>query len=366
MSEEVLEQIISSYMTTSQMQYGFGWQGGEPTLMGVDFFRRVIELQKKHGRDGSSVANGLQTNAVLIDDEFAAHLAKYNFLTGVSIDGPPEMHDRFRLRADGYGSHADVLRGIGCLKRNKAEFNALTLVSSANIAKGKEVYNYLLDIGIDYHQYIPCVEFDPQGNPMPWTIGPEAWGDFLCEVFDEWMHGGVGKVSVRLFDSIFNLLAAGVRGLCHMCGDCRQYFVVEHNGDVYPCDFFVTPELKLGNVTADSWEELQASSKYETFGKQKVEWNDECDSCGYLTYCAGDCLKHRMYSMDSSPDKQSWLCKGWKQFFAHSLDRFKALVCQFRENSALHIPHSALKGVGRNDPCPCRSGLKYKKCHGAG
>ena len=310
MPDKVLVQMISSYMKTEQKQYAFGWQGGEPTLMGVDFFRRVTELQQKYGRSGALVANGLQTNATLIDKEFAKHLAKYKFLVGVSLDGSENIHNRYRITADGHESYTDVLRGIEHLKQNNVEFNILTLVTSANVKKAKEVYSFLCDMGFFYHQYIPCVEFDDKGHPMPFSINGEEWGDFLCEIFDEWIREDTRKVSVRLFDSILTLIVDGVYNVCHMGDNCCQYFVVEHNGDIYPCDFFVESNKKLGNIMNDSWEELQNSPKYIEFGRKKALWNEGCNHCEYLKYCSGDCLKHRLYKRDNSKDL-SLLCKGW-------------------------------------------------------
>ncbi|MCD6351935.1 MAG: radical SAM protein, partial [Armatimonadetes bacterium] len=170
MSPEVAERMIASYLATDQPQYVFGWQGGEPTLMGLDFFRLVTELQMRYGKPGAGVSNGLQTNATLITDDFARHLARYNFLVGVSIDGPAELHDHWRKTAAGKGSHAAVLRGMEALRRQGAEFNALVLVNSVNVSHARDVYHYLRDeLGLLFQQYIPCVEFDEHGQPLPWT-----------------------------------------------------------------------------------------------------------------------------------------------------------------------------------------------------
>jgi uncharacterized protein len=337
MSDEVLERVISNYMATEQPQYVFVWQGGEPTLLGVEFFRRVTELQKKSGKDGSVVANGLQTNAVLLDDEFAAHLAAYNFLVGVSLDGPAELHDRYRINAVGRGSHSDVMRGIECLRRNQVEFNALTLVSAANVRKGKEVYNYIRDLGILHHQYIPCVEFDERGKPMPYAITAGEWGDFLGEMFDEWIGRDSERVSVRLFDSILTLLVDGTYDTCHLGRDCCQYFVVEYNGDIYPCDFFVAGEEKLGNIMSSSWEELAKSPEYLRFGRQKTMWPSKCARCENLRYCSGDCPKHRLFAGDGAV-KPSWLCEGWRQFYRHALPRLDALATSIRKQRGLAPP----------------------------
>lgn len=369
MSDKVLEQMISTYMATDQQQYTFGWQGGEPTLMGVDFFRRTTDLQKKYGKKGDIVGNGLQTNATLIDDEFAKLLSEYKFLIGVSIDGPAEIHDFYRTTIDGRGSHKDVLQGINCLKRNNVEYNALTLVSSANVKKGKEVYNYLCEMGFLYHQYIPCIEFDDKSQPREYTITGQEWGDFLCEIFDVWKRTDTRRISIRLFDSILTLMVQKTYNVCHMGRNCCQYFVVEYNGDIYPCDFFVESERKFGNIMTNSWAELLKSQKYLDFGKQKSQWNNQCTRCKYLTYCVGDCLKHRIYG-GNSPKQLSWLCDGWKQFYEHSITDFEKLAESIKkemQNSGGNTSTMSVPGhsdIGRNDPCPCGSGKKYKKCCG--
>ena len=369
MSDAVLERLISSYMATAQPQYAFGWQGGEPTLMGVDFFHRVTELQKKYGKPGAVVANGLQTNGTLLDDSFAAHLAAYHFLLGVSVDGPPELHDPHRVTADGRPTQAKVAEGIACLRKHGVEFNILTLVNALNSRHPETVYRYLTGQEHLYHQYIPCVEFDAAGKPLPFSVGPEAWGAFLCTLFDLWYPADTRRVSIRLFDSVLFKLVEGVANVCHMGRDCRQYFLVEHNGDVYPCDFFAEPDLKLGNIMEQSWDELLAMPVYRDFGLCKSTWNPACEACPWVDLCAGDCLKHR-YAGSRDPRRLSHLCAGWKKFYAHTQARFQKLAEQVRrerrlQNAAFEMAIPGKTGaVGRNAPCPCGSGKKFKFCCG--
>ncbi len=369
MPDEVLERMVRSFMTTPQPQYSFGWQGGEPLLMGIDFFKRVTELQKKYGGAGATVSNGLQTNAILIDEEFAEHLARYNFLTGVSLDGPAEIHDRYRRFAGGGGSHSRVIRAIRTLHRHGAEYNILTLVSEANVEKPLEIYRYLRDQDFRYHQYIECVEFDNGGNLQPFAISGEQWGDFLCAVFDEWYRHDTRRISVRLFDSILSVMLGQPPTMCSMDRDCRQYFVVEHNGDIYPCDFFVRPHLRLGNIMSSGWDEFQNSQLYESFGARKRQWNKECGRCPHLRFCAGCCTKNRP-GQGERPGSLSVLCSGWKQFYKHTLDRFQVLANRVRRESRAQPPppiperRKPTGKTGRNDPCPCRSGKKYKHCCG--
>ena len=369
MTDEILETVIRSYMSTPQPQYAFAWQGGEPTLMGVNFFKRVIELQIKHGAPGTSVANHLQTNGLLITDELAGHLAKYRFLVGISLDGPPTLHNRFRNFPGGGDTHAQVMKGLSVLRDNRVKVNVLTLVSSANVRSGKLVYRYLVDGGFDFHQYIPCVEFDENGQPQPFTITPEAWGDFLCEVFDEWFKFGRDGVSVRYFDSLIELLIDGNRNVCHLGRNCCAYFVIEHNGDVYPCDFFVDSALKLGNVTRDSFADLKKSPEYAAFGARKTQWSPECAECEYLDYCSADCLKNRLSFGARTSRQKSWLCDGYKRFFRHALPGLRERAAELQQKTmATAIPGHAIESMpkaGRNEPCPCGSGRKYKKCCGA-
>lgn len=369
MSDEVLDRMIDSYMQTDQPTYSFGWQGGEPTLMGTAFFRKVTELQKKYGRKGAVVANGLQTNATLITDEMAAHLAQYNFLVGVSIDGPAFIHDKYRQTIDGRGSHKQVIRGLDHLRRHKVEYNVLVLVTSANVEKPKEVYNYLLGLGANFHQYIPCVEFDEKGNSLPYSINGSQWGDFLCGIFEEWIKRDTRNVSIRLFDSVLTLMVDDYPNVCHMDRNCCQYFVVEHNGDIYPCDFFVQADLRLGSIMDSTWEDFLNSPVYRDFGKRKSRWNKRCSQCPYLRYCAGDCPKHRFYGGEE-PTNLSFLCRGWEQFFEIALPNFEKLALQIKTEraAASRTDTGVLPNIqasrSRNDPCFCGSGKKFKHCHG--
>lgn len=368
MSDEVLRGMIQSFMETSQPSYQFGWQGGEPTLMGVDFFRRAIEYQKRFGRDGASVANGLQTNATLIDDALARLLAEYRFLTGVSLDGPAYLHDRYRMRASGGGSHEQVLEGIGRLQDHGAQFNILILVNEANVQEPELVYHYLCDHDFLYHQYIPCVEPDENRHILPFSTSGKAWGEFLCRLFDLWYRGDTRRVSVRLFDSILALLVDNVRNICPFGSNCCQYFVVEYNGDVFPCDFFVEKRLRLGNILEHSWEHMQDSPIYRGFGAQKSRWNAACDSCRWQWICQGDCLKHRLCTGGGDPTRLSDLCAGWTLFYEHTMDRFQQLAREVqderRQAGMMDFRQPGGAPPGRNDPCPCGSGRKYKKCCG--
>lgn len=322
MSSAVLERMIASFFATSQPCYTFGWQGGEPSMMGLAFFKQVTALQQSLGRPGTVVANGFQTNGTLLDDDWARHFAQYRFLVGVSVDGPAKLHDKPRRDIGGKGTHARVLEGIAALRRHQVEYNVLTLVNRANVDHPEEVYDYLCSLGVMFHQYIECVEFDPTGKQQPFAITGAEWGEFLCRIFDRWYRKDTRRVSVRLFDTILAQLVDGVSNTCAAGRSCDQYFVVEYNGDVYPCDFHVRQDLRLGNVQTADWETLQASPTYADFAAAKTRWHGACTVCTWQRFCNGDCPKNR----PGRPDALSHLCVGWKRFFAHAMPRLEELA----------------------------------------
>lgn len=332
MTEEVLQQLVRSYLETSQPVYSFVWQGGEPLLMGSAFYERVTDLQMAFARRGANVSNAIQTNGLLLNDRLGRQLRACRFLTGVSLDGPAALHDRARVDVAGHGSHAKVLEGIDCLKRNGAEYNILTLVSKHNADSPVEIYDYLVeDRGAAFLQFIECVELDGQGRVAPYCVTPQEWGSFLCAVFDRWYASDTRKVSVRLFDTIIAKLVTG-RDICCTSGrDCRQYFVVEYNGDVYPCDFHVLPELRLGNVLTHTWEQMAESDVFKAFGARKNLTHAACRTCPYFKFCAGDCPKNRVGHRSGPAEKLSYLCEGWKRFYAHTLPRFEELAERARK-----------------------------------
>jgi len=360
MTNEVLEQVIRGYMATDQPVYSFGWQGGEPTLMGLKFFRLVTGLQQKHGRPGSRVANGLQTNGTMISPELARHLADHRFLVGLSIDGPAGLHDRYRKPLSGRGTHSQVLAGLETLRAAGVDVNALVLVSQANVRSAGDVYRYLKSEGLLYHQYIPCVEFEPDGSPSPFTIAGEEWGRFLMEIFDLWNVRDTRRVSIRHHDALMAFFMDGSRSMCTMGGSCSDYFVVEHNGDVYPCDFYVERDLSLGNVMDRDWAGFARSPVRTKFATQKAGWAEVCNTCSHLQYCSGDCLKNR----ENSPKGAgSWLCDGWRLFYDHAAPELRNLTDQVARSRGLDGPVWRPEKFDPELPCFCGSGRKARNCH---
>lgn len=363
MSDETLERMISSYMKTEQNRnYAFGWQGGEPTLMGLDFFKKVVQYQQKYGRSGSLVSNGLQTNGTLITNEMAELFAQYKFLVGVSLDGPADLHNNYRKMIGGKDTHSLVMKGINNLKKYNVQFNILMLINDKTVSQPEKIYNYMINNKFYFHQYIPCVEFNEENRLLPFSITGKEWGDFLCKIFDLWVKNDKYRVSIRLFDSILEYLIYGETHVCYMNNNCCQYFVVEHDGEVYPCDFFVRDDLKLGNINSGEWEEFLNSPKYKKFGANKSIFNNECKKCPFLNICYGDCQKNRPGN-SRTPKSLSILCEGWKRFYAHTLPSFEKLAKKIRlERNIQKIDLNIPTKFGRNEECPCGSEKKYKNC----
>ncbi|MFX1378043.1 MAG: anaerobic sulfatase maturase [Promethearchaeota archaeon] len=363
MSDKVLEALIAGYMQTYQNNlFNFGWQGGEPTLFGLKFWEKVINLQKQYAPKGAIISNGLQTNGTLITPDLAKFFAKYKFLLGVSLDGPPYLHDCYRKTYDQKPTHNLVMRGIELLKESNVEFNILILVNNQNVRKASEIYHYFRDEGFYFQQYIPCVEFDMFNNPKSFSIKGEEWGAFLCNLFDEWIKEDINRISIRLFDSILEYLVYGRYNVCHMGKNCCQYFVIEYDGNIYPCDFFVEEDLLLGNVLEDNWEDILNSPIYRKFGHNKSDWHTNCRICNFTDLCHGDCQKFRIGNHQKS-QSSSVLCKGWKKFFTHALPQLKIIAEKIKNQNRIVISTQIrTKKIGRNSLCPCGSGKKYKNC----
>ena len=325
MSDEVLEAMISQLMGYRFGESIFGWQGGEPTVAGLDFFKRVVELQMKHGARGQVVGNALQTNATLINEEWARFLAKYRFLVGVSLDGPSKVHNRYRRKASGAGSFRQTLRGLKALERAGVAVNALVLVSQANVRKAGAVYRFLMEQGFQFIQFIPCIETDPRtGERAGFAITGEEFGDFLCDLFEVWKVDGPGKVSVRYFDAVRRHLIDGGYDLCVMDACCDAYLLVEHNGDVYPCDFFMFDEWRLGNLMETPLHEINRLPRRREFSAMKAVKFAECEGCEWIEFCHGGCPKDRSALGDPRTVKTP-LCEAYRKFLAHTVPFFREL-----------------------------------------
>ncbi len=312
MSQEILETLVKEYLSIRQDTHVFCWQGGEPLLAGLEFFRHAMELMKVYGGRGINVGNVLQTNGTLVDDRWAVFFREYNFLVGVSLDGPSEIHDMLRKHASGKGSYAEAVCGLECLVRHDVPVNSLTVVNKFSAEHPLEIYRHLRDtVGMTHHQYI-------EETAGELAVTSEQWGRFLCAVFDEWVENDVGKVSVRLFDSIINRILGGAPDCCSMRRECSSYLVVEHDGSVYPCDFHVLPEWRLGRIGRTSIAAMQSSPCGRRFARLK-QTEKQCRGCQYAPYCAGDCPRNRIKN-------HSMLCNGYKMFFAHALPKLRKVM----------------------------------------
>ncbi|MHB9036434.1 MAG: anaerobic sulfatase maturase [Armatimonadota bacterium] len=322
MSIGILETLISQALRAGVN--AFSWQGGEPTLMGLDFYKRAIELEIQHARWGMSLSNAFQTNGILLDDKWASFFAEYKFLIGLSIDGPSKLHDYYRKDVSGKGTHSRIVRSAKLLRDHGVEFNVLTLVNNVNVREPDAVYDFLRANDIYFMQFVPCVEPGGRGKPSPFSITAEEYGSFLVRVFDRWMED-FPNVSIRDFDDLLSRRIGRPAGTCTVSDHCGDYVVIEHNGDVFACDFFVTPKWKLGNITETPLRELVKSDRLELFAKQKSDLGPACQSCPYLSKCNGGCQKHRVV-LGGEITQPSYFCKAYKRLFAHTEPHLPGLI----------------------------------------
>lgn len=328
MTADTLERLVDTYLFYSYPNSVFAFQGGEPTLAGLPFFEKLVEFQKQYGRDGQSVSNALQTNAMLLDKNWCDLFRAYQWLLGVSLDGPEEVNDLYRFNKEGRGTWKRVMQSVELLKKERVDFNILCVLSQANVDRPKELYRFYRSLGIDNLQFIPLAEFDPQGNPMPFTISPEQYGRFLCEMFELWWPER-RKVRIRLFDNIAEALAGQKPGNCTMHETCDSYVVVEYNGDVYPCDFFVEGGWKLGNVVLDSWPEIARRTRRYSFASKKTLAHPDCQVCEYQSICHGGCPKFRHGPLRRFEDLD-YFCAAYKMIYGRCVEPLRADLRKLR------------------------------------
>ena len=374
MTDEIQEEMIKQVMEQSGEQVSIGWQGGEPALMGLQFYRRAVELQKRYGR-GQVLGNGIQTNGTLLNKEWADFFKRYNFLIGLSIDGPSHIHDHYRLNHGGEGTWARVSDNAKMLLDEGVAVNALTVVNNYSVKFPDEIYHCHKDLGFEHMQFIPCVETDPEdtGKAAPFSVSPDEYGRFLCILFDLWMSdfvNGIPTTSIRYFDSVLYNYVGMPPPECTMLPECGVYVVVEHNGDVYSCDFFVEPQWKLGNIMESRLKTMLNSGKQSDFGRLKLGLPKICRKCRWLKQCRGGCIKDRI--RDPRDNNVNHFCGAVKMFYEHADSHLQRLAEEWKEKQRIEAGHRGDENikplhsskVGRNDPCPCGSGMKYKKCCG--
>jgi uncharacterized protein len=392
MADDVLETYIRQYIEAQKAPViTFAWQGGEPTLLGVDYFRKIVEIEKQYA-NGKRIENTLQTNGILLDDRWGEFLAENRFLVGLSLDGPRSLHDRYRVDKGGKPTFDRVMRGLGSLRKHGVEFNTLTVVQRHNSYYPLEVYRFLKEAGSGFMQFIPVVEriakapgasslvliapaSQEPASVSSWSVEPVQYGKFLCAIFDEWVRSDVGRYFVQIFDVALESWLGLPPGLCVFAETCGAALALEHNGDLYSCDHYVFPENKLGNVMENSLAVLVNSPAQRKFGADKRDSLPRyCRECEVRFACNGECLKHRFTRTPDGEEGLNYLCAGYKMFFRH-IDpcmRFMAAELQAHRPPANVMAWAGAqdaqvqgrKKPNRNDPCPCGSGKKYKKCCG--
>ena len=339
MSDELLENYIRANIEGNNSPViAFAWHGGEPLLAGKEFFRKAIALQQKYA-EGRTVENSIQTNGLLVDDEWCAIFRDNNFLVGVSIDGPESIHDAHRVDAGGQPTFARVMRGIEKLYRNRVEYNTLTTINIHSEGRGAEVYNFLRGISV-FMQFLPVAELlcdgriqSPEAQKAdiaPWSVSARGFGEFMCDIFDIWVKKDVGRRYVQLFDATLALMVGVQPSVCSLCETCGSGLTVEHNGDVYCCDHFVYPEYKIGNIHTDRLADLAYCDRQFEFGVAKrALLPRECRHCKFYNLCHGECPKHRFIDDNRGEYGKNYLCEGYKLFYEHTqtaMERMKNLI----------------------------------------
>jgi len=403
MADELLETYIRQLLEAHQVpEVNVAWQGGEPTLMGLDFFKRSVEYAEKYRQPDQQILYTIQTNGTQLDDEWGAFFKEHNFLVGISIDGPRELHNAYRVNKGGQGSFDQVMRGLEHLKKHKVDFNILCTIHAANQDHPLEVYHFFRDeLGAQYIQFIPIVERAtletlPMAN-MGWSERPggqrplytqngnlvtersvnaEQYGRFLNEIFDEWVRRDVGKVFVQMFDVALGSWV-GRHSLCVFSPTCGNALALEHNGDLYSCDHFVEPDYLLGNIQETHMIELIASDRQRQFGKHKLESLPRyCRECEVRFACHGGCPRERFIETPEGEPGLNYLCAGYKLFFNHIDHPMRIMADLLRRgryaDEIMNILvmedmkrlKQAMAAAKPGDPCPCGSGKKYKLCHG--
>jgi uncharacterized protein len=396
MSDVTLETYIRQLLESHRSpEVTVAWQGGEPTLMGLDFFRKAVALVEKYRRPGQVVEHTFQTNGIALDDEWCAFLKANDFLVGLSVDGPREIHDANRVTRGGKGTFDLVMKGWQCLRRHGVEFNILCTVNAANQAHGRRVYRFFRDeLAATWIQFIPIVErataetihianrgwserpkekrllYTQTGNLVTErSVGGEGYGRFLVDIFEEWVRNDVGKVYVQLFDVTLEAYFGRYK-LCIHAPTCGNGPALEHNGDLYACDHFVEPDFKLGNILETHMAELVASPRQRKFGQDKRDTlTRQCRACEVRNLCNGGCPKERFAVSHDGEAGQNYLCAGLYTFFTHTRPAMQEMA---RLYSAGRAPAEVMSSVAAEDrkrgpyaPCPCGSGRKFRFCHGA-
>jgi uncharacterized protein len=359
MPEDLIEDYIVQHIAAApDSTIAFSWHGGEPTILGLEYFRKIVELQRKHRPAGRRITNGIQTNGCVLDEEWCRFLAAEGFSVGLSLDGPAELHDPYRVTRGGEPTHKQVMRGYELLRKHEVPTDIVCVAHDLNVRQPLTVYRFFRDIGCRYLGFLPVVERLPGTEAMtPHTPPAEAYGAFLCKIFDEWIGRDTGRIAVQIFEEASRPARGLEHSLCTFRETCGQIPVLEHNGDFFPCDYFVDREHRLGNIRDTPLGDLLESPAQRAFGEAKRDaLPRHCRECEVLPFCNGGCPKHRIISTPDGEPGLNYLCAGLKRFFLHSREPLARMASREQPRAA------TTPQAGRNDPCPCGSGLKYKKC----
>jgi uncharacterized protein len=372
MSEETLENYIRQYIVSSPgPEVPFVWHGGEPTLAGLDFYRHVVELQQKYLPEGKSFRNNLQTNGILLDNEWCSFLADNHFDVGMSIDGTQWVHDTYRRDHIGNGTYEIAAESIRRLQSHGIQPDLLCTVTSVSAKEPLSVYRALRDFDTGWIQFIPIVRRTQDGEVTPESVSGEAYGRFLCTVFNEWVHHDIDRLNVQLFAEMSLVWMGGSPSVCWMSPTCGRVLIIEHDGGIYSCDHFVNRDHYIGNLASSPLSELIDSKVQRRFGENKQRLlPQQCCSCAWLEVCNGGCLKDRFAIADDGETGLNYLCDGLRRFYSHAEKPLKQVIRQRKAGKSTEAIMTGLreetrkrwKGIGRNDPCPCGSGLKAKNC----
>jgi uncharacterized protein len=372
MSEDMLERYIIQHIAAwPSPVVQFSWHGGEPTLLGIPFFRKAVALQRKHLPPGRELLNGIQTNGTLLDENWGSFLSSENFRVGISLDGPAELHDACRLSRRHAPTHQQVMHGYRLLQRHHVHCDVLCVVNAFNAGHPLKVYRFFKDIGSRNLTFLPLVAKSRTGTAAPESVSGQAWGAFLCAVFDEWIRSDAGLINVQMFDEAARPLLGMEHSLCVLRPSCGELPVLEHNGDMYSCDHFVDRCHFLGNMHTISLTEALDSPMQQAFGENKRRsLPQSCRQCKWLAFCNGGCPKDRIVPSPSGGPPLNHLCAGYRRFFAHARPHLQKLVSYLHAGGTAGDYADWLQAkeagqhaaVGRNSACPCGSGRKYKVC----
>lgn len=367
MPDEVLATFIRAYIEAQLTPVvEFVWQGGEPTLLGLDFFRRVVVLQQPYLKQ-KTISNSLQTNGTLLDDAWCRFLKEHNFMVGISLDGPKEIHDRYRRDRKGHGSFDAVMRGLRLLQKHGVDYNVMASVGRETALKPLEVYRFFKEHGVEFIQFTPVVErlpgeaasahglqlaspaaldrIEPNREVTPWSVVPEAYGDFLIAIYEEWVRKDVGKTFVMNFEWALNAWIGNPSPVCIHAKQCGRALAIEHNGDLFACDHYVYPEYRLGNILAENLGQMVEKSLQLGCGSAKEtalpRW---CRECEVLAACRGGCPKHRFSSTFREEPGLHYLCAGYKKFFRHIRKYLQALTTLLEHGQPADLIMKAIDG----------------------